>query len=98
MGCAWDCPRAMQYSQDQQKCVQLAEEIINQIGKKVEIRVDKSRLRPEKSEVQRLLADNTLAKERLNWAPSINLREGISRTIRWVEANQDLYQENHYQI
>ena len=77
---------------------QLAEEIINQIGKKVEIRVDKSRLRPEKSEVQRLLADNTLAKERLNWAPSINLREGISRTIRWVEANQDLYQENHYQI
>jgi NAD dependent epimerase/dehydratase len=77
---------------------QLAEEIINQIGKKVEIRVDKSRLRPEKSEVQRLLADNTLAKERLNWAPSINLREGISRTISWVEANQHLYQENHYQI
>ena len=77
---------------------QLAEEIINQIGKKVEIRVDKSRLRPEKSEVQRLLADNTLAKERLNWAPSINLREGINRTIRWIEANQHLYQESHYQI
>ena len=77
---------------------QLAEEIINQIGKEVEIRVDKSRLRPEKSEVQRLLADNTLAKERLDWAPSINLGEGISRTICWVEANQHFYQENQNQI
>ena len=77
---------------------QLAEEIINQIGKKVKISVDKSRLRPEKSEVQRLLADNTLAKERLNWAPCINLGEGINRTIRWIEANQHLYQESHYQI
>ena len=77
---------------------QLAEEIINQIGRKVEIRVDKSRLRPEKSEVQRLLADNTLAKERLDWAPSINLGEGIRRTIRWVEANQHFYQENQNQI
>ena len=77
---------------------ELAQVIFNQIGKKVEIRVDKSRLRPDKSEVQRLLADNSLAKERLNWAPSVNLVEGINRTIRWIEENQHLYNENQYQI
>jgi dTDP-glucose 4,6-dehydratase len=76
----------------------LAEEIIKQIGKKVEIRVDKSRLRPVNSEVQRLVADNTLAKERLNWEPGINIREGVRKTIRWIEENQKTYRESQYQI
>ena len=76
----------------------LAGEIIALVGRPVEIVVDSTRLRPEKSEVQRLLSDNRLAKERLGWQPVVNLTEGLRRTIAWVAANLDRYQPTQYQI
>jgi nucleoside-diphosphate-sugar epimerase len=76
----------------------LAGEIIALVGRPVEIVVDSARLRPEKSEVQRLLSDNRLAKERLGWQPVVNLTEGLKRTIAWVAANLDRYQPTQYQI
>ena len=30
-------------------------------------------------------SDNTLIQEKLNWAPSIKLREGLARTYAWIE-------------
>ena len=76
----------------------LAEEIISLIGRNVEVRVDESRLRPSKSEVQRLLSDNRLAKEKLNWTPEIKLRDGLLKTIEWLSANLSLYRPNSYQL
>lgn len=76
----------------------LAEEIISLIGKPIQIKVDPVRLRPEKSEVMRLLADNSLAKEHLGWTPRINMREGLSRTIDWISEHLDLYRPQIYRI
>jgi len=76
----------------------LALEIIALVGRPVEVLVDSTRLRPEKSEVQRLLSDNRLARERLGWQPVVNLTEGLRRTIAWVAANLDRYQPTQYQI
>lgn len=76
----------------------LANEIFSIIGKPVEIQVDAARLRPEKSEVQRLLSDNRLAQERLGWTPAVPIREGLKRTIAWIEDHLDLYRPNQYQI
>lgn len=76
----------------------LAREIIHQVGRAVEIVVDPSRLRPEKSEVQRLLSDNRLARERLGWQPEISLEEGLRRTIVWIKDNLELYRPSQYQI
>jgi NAD dependent epimerase/dehydratase len=76
----------------------LASAIIALVDRPVEIVVDPARLRPEKSEVQRLLSDNRLARERLGWQPEVNLTEGLRRTIAWVAANLDRYQPTQYQI
>jgi dTDP-glucose 4,6-dehydratase len=68
------------------------------VGKEVPIIQDEQRLRPSKSEVERLLADNTLATKLLSWSPQISLETGLERTIDWFRANTHLYQANKYNI
>jgi NAD dependent epimerase/dehydratase len=77
---------------------ELAREIISIVGKPVEILIDSARLRPVKSEVQRLLSDNRLAKERLGWQPGVALSDGLRRTVAWVSANLDRYRPDKYQV
>ena len=77
---------------------ELAEKIIKLIGLSVKIEVDKTRLRPEGSEVQRLLADNALAKKDLGWEPRISLDEGLRQTIEWISDNLELYEPGRYQV
>ncbi|MBN2044008.1 MAG: SDR family NAD(P)-dependent oxidoreductase [Anaerolineales bacterium] len=76
----------------------LAEEIIALIGRPVEISVDQTRLRPEKSEVLRLVSDNSKAKKILGWKPEINLKTGLELTIEWVQMNLDRFQTGSYQV
>ena len=76
----------------------LAREIISLLGKPVEVKVDPARLRPARSEVQRLLSDNHLARERLGWMPRVSLREGLSQTIQWISEHLQLYRPGIYQI
>jgi NAD dependent epimerase/dehydratase len=52
---------------------------------------DPSRVRPEQSEVLRLLSDNTQARELLQWQPRISLKEGLRSTIAWFETHMHLY-------
>lgn len=68
------------------------------IGRPVEIETDEQRIRPGKSEVERLLADNALAAELLGWKPVVNLEEGLERTIEWFRANLKRYRENYYAV
>ena len=76
----------------------LAQEIISMVGRRIKIMVDSSRLRPEKSEVQRLLSDNTLARQRLGWQPSVSLQQGLQATITWISEHLDQYRSDKYQI
>jgi dTDP-glucose 4,6-dehydratase len=69
----------------------LATLIAGLTGKPVTIHEDKARVRPEKSEVDRLLSDNSLARELLGWEPKIRLEEGLSRTLEWVRTNLAAY-------
>jgi len=80
------------------KIIELAQEIISLLGKDLKIVVDPSRLRPKKSEIQRLLSDNRLAQTRLGWRPQVSLREGLLRTIEWVAQHLDLYRPEDYQL
>lgn len=59
---------------------------------------DEQRLRPEKSEVERLLADNTLARTLLGWEPLVTLEAGLTRTIEWLRSNQDKYRPDAYAV
>jgi dTDP-glucose 4,6-dehydratase len=76
----------------------LAHVIIGLVGKAVRIQVDPERLRPEASEVQRLLSDNSLAEERLGWQPEYSLKEGLQETIAWVREHLELYRVGEYEV
>ena len=76
----------------------LADEIIDLVGRPVKIETDLNRLRPEKSEVQRLLSDNSFAKDVLGWEPQVALRAGLKKTIEWVRENIARFQSGTYQL
>ncbi|MHB8696127.1 MAG: NAD-dependent dehydratase, partial [Solirubrobacteraceae bacterium] len=56
------------------------------------------RLRPAQSEVERLVADVTLARDRLGWAPSTSLDEGLSRTAAWIEGALSTFKPSIYNV
>jgi len=70
--------------------------IFRLMGKQAEIQLEKSRLRPEKSEVLRLISDNRKAKLELGWQPTVGMEEGLQRTIRWIGEHLELYQPEEY--
>jgi dTDP-glucose 4,6-dehydratase len=77
---------------------QLARLIIDETRSTAKIAVDETRVRPSRSEVSRLLADNSLAKEVLGWEPSVTLGEGVKKTIDWVASHMNRFQIGKYQI
>lgn len=67
----------------------LAKLVFELVGEELPIEVQSQRLRPSKSEVDRLLADNTRAREELSWIPKVGLREGLERTIEWTKTQSN---------
>lgn len=76
----------------------LAEKILEILGRAPEIITDEKRLRPEKSEVFRLIADGRKAKRLLGWEPSVSLEEGLSRTIDWIRGNPSFFKVGDYHV
>lgn len=78
----------------------LAQNIINQINPDAKIITDEIRLRPEKSEVERLFGSNQKIKELTNWQPHYTLESGIAETIQWFsnKANLSQYKADIYNI
>lgn len=76
----------------------LANTIIEIFGNKHRIEIDQSRVRPDKSEVFRLLGDATKAKEMLGWSAEVSLSEGLDQTIAWVKRNKHAFAETGYRI
>ncbi|MBP2241987.1 dTDP-glucose 4,6-dehydratase [Cytobacillus eiseniae] len=73
-----------------------AEAIAEVMGKKVKIETDEIRLRPEKSEVERLWADNQKARELLGWEPLYGgmdgFKHGLKETADWFMNLKNLSQ------
>jgi NAD dependent epimerase/dehydratase len=76
----------------------IAKRIALKIGHKVEIKIETQRLRPEKSEVLRLVSDNRLARAKLGWEPQVSLDEGLDKTIEWMRLHMDLYRPGQYEV
>lgn len=76
----------------------LARLVIKKVGRSVRIVVAPDRLRPERSEVQRLVSDNHLARERLSWEPKVSFEQGLDRTITWISENIDRYNPDVYEF
>lgn len=77
---------------------QLAEELIRQINPKAKIVCDEQRLRPEKSEVNRLLGSNEKIIRLTNWKPNYTFEQGLAETIEFFKRNLDQYKTDIYNI
>ena len=77
---------------------QLAEEIIRQINPKAKIICDEQRLRPEKSEVNRLLGSNEKIRRLTDWRQQYTLEKGVGETIEWMKKHLDFYKTELYNI
>lgn len=77
---------------------ELAEELIRQINPSAKIICDDERLRPEKSEVERLLGANAKILSLTNWKPQYTFEQGISETIEFLKNNLDRYKVDLYNV
>ena len=76
----------------------LADEIISQINPNARIICDEQRLRPVKSEVNRLLGSNEKIKRLTDWESRYTFAEGISETIDWMRVNLGSYKSDIYNV
>jgi dTDP-glucose 4,6-dehydratase len=65
--------------------------VMKLVGRELDISLDEDRLRPNESEVDRLLCDPTLAHAKLGWSASVDLEEGLALTIDWIRRNLGVY-------
>ena len=76
----------------------LVDLIIEIMDVNVEIITENKRIRPEKSEVDRLFCDNNKITEKTNWKPKYDIRKGLSETIEWLNNNLKHYKPELYNV
>lgn len=76
----------------------LARELIAQINPEAKIICEEERLRPEKSEVNRLLGSNEKIMRLSDWKPKYTFEEGLAETIQFLKDNLDKYKIDIYNL
>ncbi|HTS72335.1 MAG TPA: GDP-mannose 4,6-dehydratase [Gaiellaceae bacterium] len=77
---------------------ELAERVLRLVGRELPISLDQQRLRPAESEVERLVAATAKAERLLGWQPSVDLDEGLRRTVDWLAGSLDAYKPSLYNV
>lgn len=77
---------------------QLAEMVIQQVNPNAKIVCQEKRVRPEKSEVQVLICDNSRAQQLFGWMPTVSLEDGIAKTIVWMKEHITSYKPGMYTV
>lgn len=77
---------------------QIVELVSDCLGKNIEVIQEKERIRPQKSEVERLFSDSGKAKTLFGWYPKTDMKVGMKKTINWIEENIEKYKEGIYNI
>jgi len=85
-------------SQQEISIGQLADELIRQINPNARVVCDEKRLRPEKSEVERLLGSNEKIKRLTDWRPGFTLEQGLAETIEFFRNNLERYKVGIYNL
>lgn len=78
------------------KLINLLKEIFNLPN--IKIKINKSRIRPPKSEVSKLECDNSKITKKTNWRPKVTLENGLKKTSLWLEDNIYNFKDNIYNI
>lgn len=75
-----------------------AERVLKLMGVEKPIVQDPSRMRPEKSEVLKLVSDNSRAAQLMGWTPKVDLDDGLTQTIEFVRQNIHLFRPSVYTV
>ena len=70
----------------------------NMMGVAIAIVSEPERIRPTKSEVERLKCDNAKILSQTAWKPSYTLQSGLAETITWMKNNRAIYQAERYHV
>ena len=76
----------------------LTRKILSLVGRDIVVERDNERLRPTHSEVERLCADNTKARNVLGWFPRVSLTHGLEETISFIKKNPGCYNPDQYRV
>lgn len=76
----------------------LARKLIDRINPNAEIVCDEQRLRPEKSEVNRLLGSSEKIRRLTDWRPEFTIETGLDLTIEWLRENLYRYRPDEYNL
>jgi NAD dependent epimerase/dehydratase len=77
---------------------ELAEMIIKIANPNAKIVLNENRVRPEKSEVMKLVCDNSLIQKLTGWQPKYTLEEGLKLTIEWMKDHKKCYKTGLYTV
>jgi NAD dependent epimerase/dehydratase len=76
----------------------LAQLVLRLMGVAARVEIDPQRLRPEASEVDRLISANAAFTAATNWLPRVGLEEGVRRTIEFFRTHVDLLPRSGYVV
>jgi dTDP-glucose 4,6-dehydratase len=76
----------------------LVDRIETMLDRRAPVERDEERVRPPASEVERLCADATLARELLGWEPQVTLDDGLAATAEWIADNLERYRLGAYVV
>lgn len=68
------------------------------VGKEIRVTVENERVRPEKSEVERLVCNNAKIKELTGWQPRYSLEKGLALTVEWMAHHLNVYKPELYNL
>jgi NAD dependent epimerase/dehydratase len=77
-------------------------ELVEQIGKilkrELKIEIESPRVRPETSEVMRLVSDNRKASAMMGWKPKVDLETGLAATVQHIQKHPEFYKDRGYVV
>ena len=76
----------------------IVERVLTLVDRELPVVVAEDRLRPPRSEVERLIADRSKARTMLGWEPAVDFDEGLRRTIEWLRGSLAEYKPNIYNV
>jgi dTDP-glucose 4,6-dehydratase len=76
----------------------IVEKVQTIVGRTLDVTEESRRLRPQRSEVTRLHADATQARELAGWSAAVSLDEGLRRTTEWISEHLTEYRPDEYAV
>ena len=77
---------------------EIYERLVQITGHQAELRQDPARIRPQASEVMRLVSNNGLLRGATSWNHETNLEAGLTKTVAWLRSHLDLYRPERYTV